>query len=242
MRIGLAQIKPVKGDIVANIESHIKLLSQAKELSADAVFFPELSITGYEPELAEELAMTPADQRLAIIQQFSDHSNMVIGLGAPIKTDSGIRISMLIFQPYKAMQIYSKQQLHSDEFPYFENGDKQIIIELGSDRIAPAICFESLQDNHAETAHQLGASIYLASVAKSQSGIDKAMVHYPKIAKKYQIPVLMTNCIGYCDQFLSVGQTAIWSKDGEVVGQLDNQTEGILIFDTENTESRILNY
>ena len=112
MRIGLAQIKPFKGDIVANIESPIKLLSQAKELNADAVFFPELSITGYEPELAEKLAMTAGDQRLEIIQQFSDHSNMVIGLGAPIKTDTGIRISMLIFQPSRAIQIYSKQQLH----------------------------------------------------------------------------------------------------------------------------------
>ncbi|MBK8390248.1 MAG: carbon-nitrogen hydrolase family protein [Saprospiraceae bacterium] len=234
MRIGLAQIKPFKGDIVANIESHIKLLSQAKEMKADAVFFPELSITGYEPELAEELAMTAGDQRLEIIQQFSDHSNMIIGLGAPIKTDTGIRISMLIFQPSKAMQIYSKQQLHSDEFPYFENGDEQILLEFGDDCIAPAICFESLQENHAATAHQLGASIYLASVAKSQSGIDKAKIHYPMIAKKYQMPVLMVNSIGFCDQFLAIGQTAIWSKDGDLIGQLDDQTEGVLIFDTEN--------
>ena len=44
----------------------------------------------------------------------------------------------------------------------------------------------------------------------------------------------MVNSIGFCDQFLAVGQTAIWSKEGDLIGQLDDQTEGVLIFDTEN--------
>jgi hypothetical protein len=53
-----------------------------------------------------------------------------------------------------------------------------------------------LQPNHSEKAFQLGADIYIASVAKSQSGVDKAMRHYPEVAKKYAMPVLMANSVG----------------------------------------------
>jgi predicted amidohydrolase len=44
----------------------------------------------------------------------------------------------------------------------------------------------------------------------------------------------MVNCIGYCDNFLSVGKSAIWSKNGELIAQLDDKNEGILMFDTES--------
>ena len=50
------------------------------------------------------------------------------------------------------------------------------------------------------------------------------------------MPVLMSNCVGFCDNFLSVGNSSVWTKDGKLVGQLDDKTEGILIFDTETEE------
>ncbi len=40
----------------------------------------------------------------------------------PVKSNEGILISMLIFQPRTQRQIYSKQHLHADEYPYFVNG------------------------------------------------------------------------------------------------------------------------
>ena len=48
----------------------------------------------------------------------------------------------------------------------------------------------------------------------------------------------MSNSIGFCDNFLSVGQSAIWNKNGELINQLDDKNEGLLIFDTklETTE------
>ena len=50
------------------------------------------------------------------------------------------------------------------------------------------------------------------------------------------MPVLMSNCVGFCDNFLSVGKSSIWTKKGNLIGQLDDKTEGILIFDTETEE------
>lgn len=120
--------------------------------------------------------------------------------------------------------------------PYFEGGDKQLILSLADNKIAPAICYESLQENHVENAHKLGANIYLASVAKPEAGVAKAVKHYQEIAKKYAIPVLMSNCVGYTDNFLSVGQSAVWTKQGKLIAQLADESEGILIFDTETEE------
>ena len=143
---------------------------------------------------------------------------------------------MIIFEANKPRKTYSKQQLHSDEFPYFEKGVGQVIIETNNKSIAPAICYESLQPTHSENAFKLGADVYLASVAKPANGVEKAFNHYPKIAKQHAMPVLMSNCVGFCDNFLSVGKSAVWTKKGKLVGQLDDKTEGVLIFDTETEE------
>lgn len=236
MKICIAQTEPIKGNVTANIEAHKKFIELALTLNAKAIFFPELSLTGYEPELAKKLATTQNDSRLDIFQQISNNNNIIIGPGLPTATESQIRISMIIFEPNKPRQTYSKQQLHSDEFPYFENGVGQVIIKTNDKNIAPAICYESLLPTHAENAFKLGADIYLASVAKSASGVENAYNYYPIVAKQYAMPVLMSNCVGFCDNFLSVGNSAIWTKDGELAGQLDDKMEGILLFDTETEE------
>ena len=233
MNISVAQTRPIRGDISGNIGSHKKLIQLAVSHKTDAIFFPELSLTGYEPELAKKLATDIDDSRFDDFQIISDTSKITIGLGVPTKTNSGTQITMIIFQPNKPRQTYSKQQLHSDEFPYFIRGEKQIILTVANKNIAPAICYESLQTDHSENARKLGAEIYLTSVAKSQNGINKAMKHYPSVAKKLSIPVLMSNCIGFCDNFESVGKSSVWTKEGNLAGQLDEKLEGIIIFDTE---------
>lgn len=240
MKIGVAQFRPLKGNVSANIKRHLELIEKAISLNANAIFFSELSLTGYEPELAKELATNQDDKRFDDFQKISNYNNITIGIGVPTKAKSGIQISMLIFRPNLPRQTYSKQQLHSDELPYFVCGDKQIILTINNQKIAPAICYESLQASHSDKANQLGAEIYVASVAKSQNGIDKAINHYPTIAKKFSMTVLMSNCVGFCDNFQSVGQTSVWTKQGNLVGQLNDAQEGILIFDTETEKVSII--
>lgn len=233
MKISVAQTSPFKGDISANIMAHEKLILLAISYNADMIFFPELSITGYEPALAKDLAINENDERFYNFQTISNKNNITIGIGMPLKIDAGIKISMILFQPNTIKQIYSKQQLHTDEFPYFVKGDEQIILTIKNKKIAPAICYESLQWSHSENANKLGAEIYMASVAKSQNGIDKAMAHYPAVAKKFSMPVLLSNCVGYCDNFKGAGQSSVWTKQGNLAGKLDDKSEGLLIFDTE---------
>lgn len=233
MKISIAQIRPYSGKVDKNIELHLALVNLAINHKTDAVFFPELSLTGYEPELADRLKMEVSDKRLEVFQQLSDKSNITIGLGAPTIFRQGVQISMLIFQPNQPRKKYAKQMLDKDELPYFLPGEAQIIIEIKEDKIAPAICYESLQVEHFNRAMEIGANIYLASVAKSQQGMNKATNYFPKIAKENSIPVFLSNCVGYCDNFLSVGQSAIWNDEGVLVGQISKDEEGLLIYDTK---------
>ena len=143
---------------------------------------------------------------------------------------------MVIFRPKQPRLTYSKQMLHSDELPYFTSGHQQVVLTIDNKKLAPAICYESLQPEHSEKAFKSGVEIYLASVAKSANGVAKAFKHYPDIASKYSMTVLMANCVGFCDDFESVGKSSIWNKKGVLVGQLNETNEGFLTFDTDTEE------
>lgn len=232
MKICAAQIKPFKGDIEKNISFHLEMIERAISFRADAIFFPELSLTGYEPDLAKKLATNQDDPRLNVFREICNRKQIVIGAGLPTQAESGMHISMIIFQPGSATQTYSKQHLHADELPFFTEGKKQVFIQTGNLNITPAICYESLLYEHAENAAAQGANFYIASVAKSIGGLQRAYAHYPKIARKFSIPVLMTNAIGFCDNFESAGKSAAWNRDGILLAELGQREEGLVTFDT----------
>ena len=64
MILAAAQINPRSLDIAANLEEHYRLINQAADHSADLIIFPEMSISGYEREHAQKLAVSPEDPRL----------------------------------------------------------------------------------------------------------------------------------------------------------------------------------
>lgn len=233
MKIAAAQTQPVKGDIQANIENHKQLIDLALSNSADTIIFPELSLTGYEPTLAKELATTQNDPRLNQFQTISDTNHIIIGIGLPLKNHPRPTISMVIFQPDRPRQVYSKQYIHADEEPYFINGRNPTNT---LPNIALAICYEISVPQHAQTAHQNGTQIYLASVAKSVNGINRAYERLSEIARTYSTTVIMSNCTGLCDGEECAGNSAVWNNKGKLLGQLNNANEALLIFNTETQE------
>ncbi len=236
MKICVAQTKPVKGDIQTNIENHKKIINIAINNGAGIIIFPELSITGYEPALAKALATDINDSRLDDFQQISDIRQVTIGAGMPTKNDAGVCISMIIFQPQQARQIYSKKYLHADEEPYFISGENFTVLPGSKPTIALAICYELSIAEHSENAYKNDAKIYIAGVAKTAEGVEKASNNLAAIASKYSMTVLMCNCIGNCDNFYSAGTSSIWNDKGMLVGQLNDSNEGILMIDTDTQE------
>ncbi|MEL6974838.1 MAG: carbon-nitrogen hydrolase family protein [Bacteroidota bacterium] len=233
MKIGIAQIQSKKGDVTHNIAHHLAFIERAIEAEVDLIVFPELSITGYEPALAEQLATTKEDEIFEPFQKLADTSNITIGIGMPILAKEGIYISMLLFQPMLERLVYSKKLLHEDELPFFTSGTHQPSLTIKDTDIALGICYETLQRSHFVEAKENGAHVYVASVAKPHRGSAKAYVHFPAIAQEFQTPILMCNAIGFCDDFVCNGQSAVWNNQGQLLGELDDTNEGMLVYDTE---------
>ncbi|PSR56448.1 carbon-nitrogen hydrolase family protein [Adhaeribacter arboris] len=236
MRIGVAQTRPIKGDIPKNIENHKKLIDQALSLDADLIIFPELSLTGYEPELARKLATKPDDNRLNDFQAISDTHQIIIGIGLPIKNAAGVHIGLVLFHPHQAPQTYAKQFLHPDEESFFVCGPNSPGLIENHSHIAMAICYEISVPEHAETAFKQGAGVYLTSVAKSVQGLDRALPRLAGIAKTYSMQVFMSNCVGPAGGMECGGKTSVWNKQGLLMGQRNDTDEGILVFDTNTQE------
>jgi predicted amidohydrolase len=236
MKIAVAQTKPVTGDINSNIQNHVKLTTMAADNGADLIIFPELSLTGYEPSLAKQLATDINDSRFDIFQQLSDAKQIAIGVGAPIKAGTGITITMVIFQPNKPRQANSKIYLHADEEPFFVSGENLPGLIINNTPVALAICYEITIQAHTENAFKSGALFYIASVAKTVKGVEKAWTGLSEIAGKYGMTVLLSNSVGLCEDGICGGKSAAWNNKGALLGELNDTGEGILILDT-NTQA-----
>jgi predicted amidohydrolase len=235
MRLCAAQTRPVTGDIAGNVVRHKEFIKLASANRADIIIFPELSITGYEPTLANGLATEADDSRFDDFQVLADTKSITIGIGVPIRACDGICISLVVFQPDKRRKTYSKMHIHSDEEPFFVRGQHPLSVRIQNADVALAICYELSVPEHAEKAFQSGAGVYVASVAKA-AGVEHAEKTLADTAKKHSMIVLMSNCIGHCGNFESAGRSAVWDRKGVLVGQLDGKREGILIFDTITRE------
>jgi len=236
MKICSAQTKPFKGDIEKNIQGHLNLIELAVSKKVDLVIFPELSITGYEPTLAKELATTAADSRFDIFQSKSDQNDLVIAIGSPILDEGNICIGMIIFQPRKARTTYLKKHLFHTETPFFKSGQSSTNLKIKGTNFGLAICYELSVPEHQKVAMDKGAEVYLASVVESVEGIDDSIYKMARTARNYSVTALMSNCIGRSGNYDCAGKSSIWNEEGQLIGQLNDTEEGVLIYDTESKE------
>src|SRR5689334_6157007 len=86
-RIAAAQVPSLRGDLTANSAVHLAAVQAAAEQGVSVLIFPELSLTGYELDLAAELALSKSDARLDPLHEVARAANMHVVLGAPLKSD-----------------------------------------------------------------------------------------------------------------------------------------------------------
>jgi predicted amidohydrolase len=236
MRVAIAQIEAIKGNIEKNIENHLKWIKQAIQNKADMLVFPELSLTGYEPDLAKNLATNQDDTRLDVMQGLSDKNGITIGVGLPTKDEGDTFISMIIFQAHKKRITYSKQYLYPPEESVFEAGKNPLVLNFETEVVSPAICYEVSNKAHCEYAKRNNATIYIASVLSSINGIDAELKKLSDIAKNNKLVTLMANYVGKSGGYECAGKSSVWNEKGELIGQLGDKEEGLIILDTKSKE------
>ena len=105
--LAVAQTIPVRGDVTTNLEQHLRLAGVARAAGAGLLIFPELSLTGYELDLAERLAFAPDDERLAPLVDAAASSSMILIAGAPVRLDGRLHIAAFIISLFGVAIVFS---------------------------------------------------------------------------------------------------------------------------------------
>jgi predicted amidohydrolase len=151
--IAVAQTCPAKGDIQANIDEHVHLARLAAAEGAQVVLFPELSLSGYELDVAKALAFSEDDPRLSPLRELASSQAMTLIVGAPVRIGPRLHIGAFILLPDRTTELYTKHHLGAfpasascdgtvppAEATVFEPGDRNPLIRFGGNIAAVAVC------------------------------------------------------------------------------------------------------
>ncbi len=232
-KIAIAQIEVEKGNVEENIRRHIKYIENANKKNADYIVFPELSLTGYEPDLVEELVFAFNDERLEKLKSICNKYNITAIVGAPLKTEKGISISEFIIHPNYTHTIYSKRYLHIGEDKFFVPGELNPILIDKDEIISFAICADIVKPIHALDASKRSTSIYIASVLISETGYNDDVRYLEDYSKEYNMLCIISNFAKKSGGYTSAGKSGVWYA-GKLVKSLKDNNEGMLLVTKEN--------
>jgi predicted amidohydrolase len=229
LSVAAAQAVSIRGAVAVNIEHHCRLAELAAEKGAGVVVFPELSLTGYELDIAPTLAFSAEDERLEPLVAVADASEVMLVVGAPVRLASGLHIGAFVVEPGRSMRVYTKRHLYGSENDVFVPGSLDPILELGADRAALAICADTSHPEHAEAAAKRGASLYLVGVFFDPEGYPSSSDRLAGYAQRHAMAVVMANAGGPATGFASAGRSAVWSDRGALVACLDGVGAGLVV-------------
>jgi predicted amidohydrolase len=237
MKIASAQINSTVGHIQSNLEEHYSLIETAITEGVELIAFPEMSITGYCREEGKQLALTENDPRLDQLKQLATKGNIHIIAGAPILIKDKLYIGAFVIYPNKLIAIYTKQYLHDGEELYYASSkDFNPIIQLGQEKISLAICADINNQDHPRASSKNGSTIYIPCIFYSKEGMDKGKEQLGAYSKDYSLNILMSNYTGELWNMEAAGQSAFWTSDGNLCGQLDSSESGLLIAEKSGEE------
>lgn len=237
--IAAAQTTPIRGDVEANLDQHTRLTEAAARLGAEMLVFPELSLTGYELDLAEDLAFSESDRRLTQLSELASTHQMILVVGAPVRIGSRLHIGAFILSE-NGIQVYTKHHLGAfqprgslhvppAESTVFHPGTRNPLIRFAGTSAAVAVCADASRPSHPEAAAGRGATAYLASMFVIPADLEKECGRLRSYARKHSLAVVLANYGGASGGLPSAGSSAIWTQQGKLLGQLPETGAGILV-------------
>ncbi|MGF1694655.1 carbon-nitrogen hydrolase family protein [Vibrio kyushuensis] len=228
VRVALAQYGAVRGNISENIEAHNKLCTSAVCLGAKIIMFPELSLTGYEPELLAELAINQSSPLIDSLSNTAVTNGLTIIAGCPlISGQAKPYIGAVILHPNGDVDYYQKQYLHQGENEYCVAGNENYCFSIDQVKFSLAVCADFTDPRHYNDAKASNVDAYLVSALISKSGFSNDSGLLSSIANKLNVPVLLSNFVGETGGWDAAGQCTVWDSDGEIVIQGSKNREGI---------------
>jgi NAD+ synthase (glutamine-hydrolysing) len=234
LKIALAQVNLLVGDVRGNAGHVLDWARRARrDLCADLVLFPELTLSGYPPEdlLFHRGFRRQVEQGLAQLrEQLADTAIMA---GFPEYTRAGISNSAALITAGEIAAIHRKAELPNykvfDEKRYFQPGKQPTIAECRGFRVGLLICEDIWVPEPAQLARAAGAQLLAvinASPYEMHKQREREQVASAR-ARDVSLPLAYVNLVGGQDELVFDGNSFAMNAAGEVVMRAPSFEEGL---------------
>ncbi|MDI7269121.1 MAG: NAD+ synthase [Myxococcota bacterium] len=240
MRIALAQINPIVGDVEGNAAQVLDAARRAHAAGASLVVFPELALVGYPPlDLLDRAA--PIDQNLRALDALArDLPPVTVVVGCVERNATGhgrpaFNTAVVIEggSGRGPTHRYSKRLLPTydvfDEDRHFEPGSAPLVFEHSGRRVGVTICEDlwtgageegvRYRDDPMAATVAAGADVVL-NLAASAFTIDKRAYRFSllgDLAARHGVPIVFVNQVGGNDELIFDGHSAAIDRRGRLI-------------------------
>jgi NAD+ synthase (glutamine-hydrolysing) len=240
VKVALAQIDLVVGDIAGNTAKIIEYAQQARDRdAADLVVFPELSVCGYPPEDLLFHAGLRLDVEDAVRRIRDQVFGIAILIGFPEYDEGHIYNACAVLHDGQVLAHYRKHRLPNyavfDEERYFTAGKEAAVFTLNGIRIGLNICEDVWSPEPIAASRSAGAEMVVAingSPFEKSSQEKREAVVQQRIAE-VGIPVVYVNHVGGQDELVFDGGSFIMDADGQITyrAAMFEETMDTIVFD-----------
>jgi NAD+ synthase (glutamine-hydrolysing) len=235
LRIALAQLNAVVGDIAGNEERIRGRMRDAREAGAQLVLFPELAITGYPPEdlLLKEHFL--ADARAAVERLAADSAGFVAVVGFPERAED-VYNAAAVLADGDVQAVYRKVNLPNygvfDEVRYFQRGPGGAMLDIDGVKVGLTICEDIWQPGPPLSDEALAGARLIVNISASPYHAGKGLQRERMVAQRARdnlAAVAFCALVGGQDELVFDGHSFVVDHDGEVVARAPQFAEDLLL-------------
>lgn len=226
IKIAIAQMNCMVGDIAGNVEKIVTSALQAKAQGATLLVTPELSLCGYPPEdlLLRADFLDACDEALDELSAAVQGITVIVG--HPHQVGDACYNAASVLQDGKIIATYHKHALpnHSvfDEKRYFAAGSNALVFAHKGVSIGVLICADVWESAPALLAKAIGAELLIALNA-SPFHMEKQSARLEVLRDRVAettLPIIYTNMVGGQDELVFDGGSFVLDATGELTHQL----------------------
>jgi NAD+ synthase (glutamine-hydrolysing) len=241
LRLALAQLNAVVGDLDGNRARILSSLEDARAAGADLVVFPELAVTGYPPE---DLLLRPGFVTAArrSLTEIADAARDVVALVGVPWFDRDLANACAVCADGAVRAIYRKHYLPNygvfDEHRYFAEGRDLVLLRFGDVYVGPTICEDVWQPGPPATDLALAGAQLLVNLSASPFHVGKAEDREEMLvtrARDSSAYLAFCNLVGGQDELVFDGHSVVLDDSGEVLARAPGFEEHLLVIDVEPT-------
>jgi NAD+ synthase (glutamine-hydrolysing) len=225
VRIALAQINPVVGDIAGNELLITNSIADARAAGAALVCLPELALTGYPPEdlLLKEHVLSDVSSALERIA--AQVEGIVAVVGYP-EHDGAVYNSAAVLADGHICGSYRKNLLPNygvfDEHRYFAAGTRGALIELNGALIGLSICEDIWSSGAPESDEAAAGASLIVNLSASPFQAGKGPAREQMLAERareYGVAVAFCGQVGGQDELVFDGHSLVVAAGGEILAR-----------------------